>query len=139
NPGPVVGSGGLLGPMSEYPIQLEKVHAPPLRDDILARDRLLDWLNVRIHSRVVLLTAEAGYGKTTLLADFARRTRLLMVWFRLPRLPPRRRLRGCPADREPNDFSRARTTIHGVCQPRDAASSFRTIEEHGRSRGADAV
>src|SRR5437763_4990238 len=76
NPGPVVGSGGLLGPMSEYPIQLEKVQAPPLRDDILARDRLLDWLNVKIHSRVVLLTAEAGYGKTTLLADFARRTRL---------------------------------------------------------------
>ena len=42
--------------------------------DILARDRLLDWLSVKVHNRVVLLTAEAGYGKTTLLADFARRT-----------------------------------------------------------------
>ncbi|MFL5898621.1 MAG: AAA family ATPase, partial [Solirubrobacterales bacterium] len=71
--------------MSEYPVQLEKVQVPPLRDDILARGRLLDWLNVKIHSRVVLLTAEAGYGKTTLLADFARRTRLRILWYRLDR------------------------------------------------------
>jgi ATP/maltotriose-dependent transcriptional regulator MalT/DNA-binding SARP family transcriptional activator len=78
-----IDSGGLLGAMSEYPIQIEKVQAPPLRDDILARDRLLDWLGVKIHNRVVLLTAEAGYGKTTLLADFARRTRLRVLWFRL--------------------------------------------------------
>jgi ATP/maltotriose-dependent transcriptional regulator MalT/DNA-binding SARP family transcriptional activator len=84
-PAPVIGSGGLLGAMSEYPIQIEKVQAPPLRDDTLARDRLLDWLNVKIHNRVVLLTAEAGYGKTTLLADFARRTRLRVMWFRLDR------------------------------------------------------
>ncbi|HXI46448.1 MAG TPA: AAA family ATPase, partial [Candidatus Acidoferrales bacterium] len=69
--------------MSDYPVQVEKVQAPPLRDDILARDRLLDWLGVKIHNRVVLLTAEAGYGKTTLLADFARRTRLRVLWFRL--------------------------------------------------------
>ena len=71
--------------MSEYPIHVEKVQAPPLRDDILARDRLLDWLSIKVHNRVVLLTAEAGYGKTTLLADFARRTRLRIMWFRLDR------------------------------------------------------
>src|SRR4051794_36552796 len=46
----LAGSGGLLGVMSEYPVQLEKVQVPPLRDDILARERLLDWLNVKIHS-----------------------------------------------------------------------------------------
>ena len=80
---PTLASGGLLGAMPEYPIQITKVQAPPLRDDILARDRLLDWLGVKIHNRVVLLTAEAGYGKTTLLADFARRTRVPMLWFRL--------------------------------------------------------
>lgn len=84
-PAPVPGSGGPLGDMSEYPIQIEKVQAPPLRDDILSRERLLDWLNVKIHNRVVLLTAEAGYGKTTLLADFARRTRLRVLWYRLDR------------------------------------------------------
>jgi LuxR family maltose regulon positive regulatory protein len=76
--------GGHLG-MSEYPVQISKVQAPPLREETLARDRLLDWLSVKIHRRAVLLTAEAGYGKTTLLADFSRRTRLRVLWFRLDR------------------------------------------------------
>ncbi|HJP87456.1 MAG TPA: AAA family ATPase, partial [Candidatus Limnocylindrales bacterium] len=71
--------------MSEYPIQISKVQAPPLREETLARERLLDWLSVKIHRRAVLLTAEAGYGKTTLLADFSRRTRLRVLWFRLDR------------------------------------------------------
>jgi LuxR family maltose regulon positive regulatory protein len=69
----------------DYPVQSSKVQAPPLRDDTLARDRLLDWLSVKVHSRVVLLVAEAGYGKTTLLADFSRRTRIRVLWFRLDR------------------------------------------------------
>ena len=77
-------AGGHLG-MSEYPVQVSKVQAPPLREETLARDRLLDWLAVKIHRRAVLLTAEAGYGKTTLLADFTRRTRLRVLWFRLDR------------------------------------------------------
>jgi len=71
--------------MPEYPIQISKVQAPPLRDQTLARERLLEWLAVRIHSRAVLVIAEAGYGKTTLLADFSRRTRLRTLWFRLDR------------------------------------------------------
>jgi DNA-binding SARP family transcriptional activator len=71
--------------MSEYPVQLSKVQAPPLREETLARDRLLEWLSVKVHRRAVLLTAEAGYGKTTLLADFSRRTRLRVLWYRLDR------------------------------------------------------
>jgi ATP/maltotriose-dependent transcriptional regulator MalT/DNA-binding SARP family transcriptional activator len=71
--------------MSEYPIQISKVQAPPLREETLARDRLLEWLSVKVHRRAVLLIAEAGYGKTTLLADFSRRTRVRVLWFRLDR------------------------------------------------------
>ena len=77
-------TGGHLG-MSEYPVQISKVQAPPLREETLARDRLLEWLAIKVHRRVILLTAEAGYGKTTLLADFSRRTRLRVLWFRLDR------------------------------------------------------
>ena len=80
---PAAHAGGVV-PL-DYPIQPNKVQAPPLRDDTLARDRLLDWLSVKVHSRVVLLVAEAGYGKTTLLADFSRRTRVRVLWFRLDR------------------------------------------------------
>jgi LuxR family maltose regulon positive regulatory protein len=71
--------------MSDYPIQISKVQAPPLREETLARDRLLEWLSVKVHRRAVLLIAEAGYGKTTLLADFSRRTRVRVLWFRLDR------------------------------------------------------
>lgn len=66
-----------------YPIQLAKVQPPVLRDQTLERPRLLDWLRAKIHGRVVLLIADAGYGKTTLLADFSRRTRLRTLWYRL--------------------------------------------------------
>ncbi len=82
---PKHGSGGPLGQVSDYPVQIEKVQAPPLRDETLARGRLLDWLHVHVHRRAVLVLAEAGYGKTTLLADFTRRTRVRVSWFRLDR------------------------------------------------------
>ena len=67
----------------EFPLQLSKVQRPPLRREILRRERLLDWLKVKIHNRIVLVTAEAGYGKTTLLADFARHHRRPTIWYRL--------------------------------------------------------
>ncbi len=69
--------------VNPFPIQSAKVQAPVLRDETLARGRLLDWLDAKIHHRLVLVIAEAGYGKTTLLADFTRRTRLGTIWYRL--------------------------------------------------------
>src|SRR4051794_29724749 len=66
-----------------YPIQPGKVQAPALREETLARTRLLDWLEAKIHSRVIFVIADAGYGKTTLLADFSRRSRIRTIWYRL--------------------------------------------------------
>ena len=81
-----VGSARNGGPdeaLTHYPIQPSKVQRPTLRDDTLSRDRLLDWLSTKIHDRVILVLADAGYGKTTLLADFSQRTRLRTLWYRL--------------------------------------------------------
>src|SRR6478609_1804465 len=69
--------------MTGYPIQPAKVQVPLLRDETLARHRLLDWLAAKVHHRVILILADAGYGKTTLLADFSRRTRARTLWYRL--------------------------------------------------------
>jgi DNA-binding SARP family transcriptional activator/tetratricopeptide (TPR) repeat protein len=66
-----------------FPIQLAKVQRPALRDETLERPRLLDWLHAKVHGRVVLVLADAGYGKTTLLADFSRRSRMRTLWYRL--------------------------------------------------------
>src|SRR3954447_14109385 len=86
--GRLVSTPALLGGASRdgvsgYPIQVGKVQRPALRDETLARHRLLDWLDVKIHNRVVFVIADAGYGKTTLLADFSRRTRLRTLWYRM--------------------------------------------------------
>src|SRR5438046_3015284 len=60
-----------------------KVQRPPLRAATLRRPRLIQWLEENAHKRVILVTAEAGYGKTTLLADFARATRQRTLWYRI--------------------------------------------------------
>jgi LuxR family maltose regulon positive regulatory protein len=65
------------------PIQQAKVQRPPLRAATLRRPRLIQWLEENIHRRVILVTAEAGYGKTTLLADFARGTKQRILWYRI--------------------------------------------------------
>ena len=76
-------NGGPDAALTQYPIQLSKVQRPSQREDTLARGRLLDWLSAKIHDRVILVLADAGYGKTTLLADFSQRTRLRTLWYRL--------------------------------------------------------
>src|SRR5688572_22242805 len=76
-------SGPLRDEVNGFPIQLAKVQRPVLRDETLERPRLLDWLHAKIHGRVILILADAGYGKTTLLADFSRRSRMRTLWYRL--------------------------------------------------------
>ncbi len=70
-----------LGPL--FPLRYGKVQRPVLPPDTLSRERLLAWLDSHIDSRVVYLVAEAGFGKTTLIADYARRSRLRAFWYRL--------------------------------------------------------
>jgi DNA-binding SARP family transcriptional activator/tetratricopeptide (TPR) repeat protein len=66
-----------------FPVELAKVQPPTLGDSTIERPRLLDWLRTKTHGKVVLVLADAGYGKSTLLADFSRRSRLRTIWYRL--------------------------------------------------------
>ena len=66
-----------------FPVQIGKVQPPLLPAETLERERLLEWMAAKIHSRLVLIVADAGYGKTTLLADWSRRTRVRVLWYRL--------------------------------------------------------
>jgi ATP/maltotriose-dependent transcriptional regulator MalT/DNA-binding SARP family transcriptional activator len=66
-----------------FPLRPGKVQRPILPHETLRRDRLLDWLDKRSGKRVLLLLAEAGFGKTTLVADHTRRSRLRTFWYRL--------------------------------------------------------
>jgi ATP/maltotriose-dependent transcriptional regulator MalT len=44
-----------------------KLHIPPVRSELVSRPRLLARLNTGLDSRLTLVSAPAGYGKTTLL------------------------------------------------------------------------
>ncbi len=48
-----------------------KLQVPMLRPDLLARGRLIDSLNQAAARELVLVSTPAGFGKTTLLADWA--------------------------------------------------------------------
>ena len=75
-------------PSSERPagfrsISRTKITPPLLREETLTRARLIDWLRHHTRQRLTLVIAEAGYGKTTLLADYGRRSEVPVLWFKL--------------------------------------------------------
>ncbi|MEO5887182.1 MAG: BTAD domain-containing putative transcriptional regulator, partial [Anaerolineales bacterium] len=60
-----------------------KFLVPRPRPDLLSRPRLLDWLQENSDKRLILLSAPAGYGKTTLLADFINASNRPFAWYQL--------------------------------------------------------
>jgi len=72
-----------LPPVELGPIIKSKIQAPALRTSTLSRPRLIDQLRQATSRRLTLLIAEAGYGKTTLLADFASQSGTRTLWYRL--------------------------------------------------------
>jgi hypothetical protein len=65
------------------PVIRSKIQPPPVRSSTLSRPRLLDRLAECTPNRLTLIVAEAGYGKTTLLADYSARSADRMLWFKL--------------------------------------------------------
>lgn len=47
-----------------------KFFIPSVRSELVTRSRLIDRLNEGIHRKLTLISAPAGFGKTTLVADF---------------------------------------------------------------------
>jgi LuxR family maltose regulon positive regulatory protein len=50
------------------PLLATKLHIPPARPNLVARPRLLERLDQGLSARLILLSAPAGFGKTTLLS-----------------------------------------------------------------------
>mgnify|MGYP005843640087 CR=1 FL=1 len=72
---------------------ITKVLLPQLPRGLLRRSRLVEFLHASVDYRLILLSAAAGYGKTTLLADFAHDTDLPVCWYALS-----------PSDNDPRVF-----------------------------------
>ena len=88
------------------PLIATKLYVPKLRDDLVARPRLLERLR-RADSRLTLVSAPAGFGKTTLLAEWLDTTPgddRAVAWVSLD-----------PSDNEPARFwTYVLTALHGA-------------------------
>jgi LuxR family maltose regulon positive regulatory protein len=70
------------GPPGE-PILATKLHIPPARPNLVARPRLLERLDQGVATRLTLLSAPAGFGKTTLLSAWLARFPSSVPWVSL--------------------------------------------------------
>jgi LuxR family maltose regulon positive regulatory protein len=48
-----------------------KLYTPPIRPELVSRPRLIERLNAGVHRKLTLISAPAGFGKTTLLSEWA--------------------------------------------------------------------
>jgi LuxR family maltose regulon positive regulatory protein len=60
-----------------------KLVAPPVRSSLVARPRLLNRLERGLNKRLTLISAPAGYGKTTLLSAWLYQSEIPVAWLTL--------------------------------------------------------
>lgn len=71
----------MAGAAQNMEIASTKVILPRRPANLLRRQRLIDFLLAQADKRLVLLSAPAGYGKTSLLLDYAEATAVPVAWF----------------------------------------------------------
>jgi len=67
------------------PLLFTKLYVPPPRPGVVARARLTERLNEGTHGRLTLVSAPAGFGKTTLVAEWAAGCGRPVAWLSLDR------------------------------------------------------
>ncbi len=67
----------------ETPLLKTKVHIPKARSDLVRRTRLEEQLNANQKVKLTLISAPAGFGKTTLLCDWAQDVERSVAWISL--------------------------------------------------------
>jgi LuxR family maltose regulon positive regulatory protein len=107
---PVTGAPPLIG---------TKIQVPRRRPDLLSRPRLVNFLHAHLDRKLILISAPAGYGKTSLLTDFAHDTDLPVCWYTLDPFDYDLRvfleyLIGALARRFPTFGQRSRTLLQSV-------------------------
>jgi LuxR family maltose regulon positive regulatory protein len=65
------------------PLLQTKLYVPPVRAELVPRPRLVEQLNAGLHRKLTLISAPAGFGKTTLLSEWVANFRLPIADFGL--------------------------------------------------------
>jgi LuxR family maltose regulon positive regulatory protein len=69
------------------PLLTTKLYIPPVSSRLVSRPHLVERLNDGLRSghKLILVSAPAGFGKTTLVSDWVRQAELLTAWLSLDR------------------------------------------------------
>ncbi|MFN2154575.1 MAG: LuxR family transcriptional regulator, partial [Anaerolineae bacterium] len=65
------------------PILKTKLYIPPLRSVVVRRPRLVARLDAALHHKLTLISAPAGFGKTTLLSEWVHASDVQVAWISL--------------------------------------------------------
>ena len=69
--------------MQAYPLLQTKLYVPPVRPELVSRPRLIERLNAGLHRRLILVSAPAGFGKTTLVSEWVAGCDRPLAWLSL--------------------------------------------------------
>jgi LuxR family maltose regulon positive regulatory protein len=61
--------------MQQYPLLQTKLYIPPIRPKLVSRPRLIERLNAGLGRKLILVSAPAGFGKTTLVSEWVQAMR----------------------------------------------------------------
>jgi len=70
-----------------------KLYIPPVRPELVSRPRLIERLNEGLHRKLTLISAPAGFGKTTCISEWVHALDCPVTWLSLD-----------PADDDPGRF-----------------------------------
>jgi len=71
--------------MKTLPILPTKLYIPQSRPETVIRHRLLNIINDNFKSKIILLAAPAGFGKTTLICNWIQQLNLPVAWYSIGR------------------------------------------------------
>ncbi len=108
----------------EVPIVRTKVVVPRKRPDLLRRTRLVDFIHEHIDRKLILISASAGYGKTSLLTDYAYDTDLPVCWYSLDE-----------SDRDPRVFLEYLVASISERFPQFGSRTLGALQGAGRAEG----
>ena len=67
----------------DFPFLTTKLFIPPTRPDLVPRPLLIERLNAGLGGKLTLVSAPAGFGKTTLLSEWAKQSEPPTAWLSL--------------------------------------------------------
>ena len=65
------------------PLLTTKLYMPPIRPELVPRPLLLERLNEGLHRKLIVISAPAGFGKTTLISAWIKESGISAAWISL--------------------------------------------------------